>query len=186
MQASALCDESLALAREMENQDNIARALDSLGLIARHQDNHPQARSYHEEALALHQQLGDKREVARTLVNLASVAMDEGYFTLAHNRLLESLSLIEELGDKKTLVRCLAGLANVAQKSGSPERASTLLGVVQTLLGSVGISLPPAAQREHIECLSSARAKLSEAQWEATWAKGRSMTIDEAIAYALA
>jgi hypothetical protein len=62
---------------------------------------------------------------------------------------------------------------------------ATLLGAVDALLGSSGLSLWPADRLDYDRNLTTARARLDEASFEAAWAAGRAMSMEEAIAYAL-
>jgi DNA-binding NarL/FixJ family response regulator len=49
-----------------------------------------------------------------------------------------------------------------------------------------GIALPPPERVLHEPYLASARSRLGEVAWEAALAVGRSMSLDEAVEYALA
>ena len=40
-------------------------------------------------------------------------------------------------------------------------------------------------RRRYDEALAAARSKLYEAKWQAAWAEGQAMTLEQAIAYAL-
>ena len=45
--------------------------------------------------------------------------------------------------------------------------------------------MPPSDRLAYERRLAAARAAVDEATWEAAWAEGRAMLLDEAIAYAL-
>ena len=60
-----------------------------------------------------------------------------------------------------------------------------LAGVATALRRSLGSALPPVDREGHERYLAAARAHLDEAAWEAAWAEGRAMPLEQAIAYAL-
>ena len=97
----------------------------------------------------------------------------------------ESLTLIQELGDKKGIAECLPGLAEVAQADGLPQRGTKLLGAVEALLERLGARLDPTERAEFDHTLAAAHAQLDEAAFNAAWAEGRAMTMEQAIALAL-
>jgi hypothetical protein len=62
---------------------------------------------------------------------------------------------------------------------GQPERAVRLWGAAEALYDSIG---------KHTDYYdrAAARAQLDDATFAAAWAEGRAMTVEQAIAYALA
>ena len=80
---------------------------------------------------------------------------------------------------------CLVGLAGVAGRQGQPERAARLLGAAEAL-GEALYEPPRSGSRIHFELyVAAARAQLDEATFEAAWAEGRAMTLEQAVAHAL-
>jgi len=79
----------------------------------------------------------------------------------------------------------LVGLARLACNQGDYRRAAALFGVVEASHEALGRHRSPAAQAKHDQGVASARAGLEEAAFAAAWAKGRAMTLEEAIEYAL-
>ena len=100
-----------------------------------------------------------------------------------------SMDVIRALfGSKKFvagLVGGLAVLAGPAAAKGQSERAVRLLGASEALREATGLGLQAADQFEIDRYVASARAQLDEATFEAAWAEGRAMTLEEAVAYAL-
>ena len=77
------------------------------------------------------------------------------------------------------------GLAGVAGDRGQAERAARLLGAEQALCESIGAVLTPSDESAFKRGLASARAALGEAAFAAAVAAGRTMSLDQAIDYAL-
>jgi predicted ATPase/serine/threonine protein kinase/DNA-binding CsgD family transcriptional regulator len=100
----ALCQESLALHRELGDAVGIAASLYKLGLAAKTGGNFPRARSLIEEAQALWRQLDDRNAVARSLVDLAYIVSTQGDYAQGRALFKESLALFRELGDKRGIV----------------------------------------------------------------------------------
>src|SRR2546430_907362 len=111
--AEALCEESLALYRELGDTAGIASSLHLLAVIAWGRGNLALSRSQEEESLALFKGLGDKRAVAYVLINLGGLAIDHGEYTTARRLLEDSLSMSKELGDTTSIADSLYHLARL-------------------------------------------------------------------------
>ncbi|HSH77162.1 MAG TPA: hypothetical protein VLA19_01370 [Herpetosiphonaceae bacterium] len=69
---------------------------------------------------------------------------------------------------------------------GSAARGTALFfGAAEALLEPSGELLPPAERSKHERHVAIARAQMDEAAWQAAWAEGRAMTLEQAVAYAL-
>ena len=79
----------------------------------------------------------------------------------------------------------LAGLAGSCGSTGDAGRAARLFGAAHALRESVGIPLRPIARPEYERDVAAVRTRLDEASWQAAWAEGQAMTLEQAIAYAL-
>jgi len=111
--AETLCEESLALYRELGDTAGIAYSLHLLATIAWGRGNLAMARSQEEESLALFKELGDKRSVAYALVNLGNLAIDQGEYVRARSLLEDSLEMNKELGDTTSIAHSLFNLARL-------------------------------------------------------------------------
>jgi hypothetical protein len=65
------------------------------------------------------------------------------------------------------------------------DAAAGLLGAYDALTGANKIRMNPYARRVHTEDLTVLRARLDAETFERAWATGRSMTLRQAIAFAL-
>jgi hypothetical protein len=76
-------------------------------------------------------------------------------------------------------------LAAVACAQGQPERGAHLLGAVAALRAGLGLPVPPSERAAQEHAVAAAHAALGEDAFAAAWAKGQSMSLEHAIAYAL-
>jgi predicted ATPase/class 3 adenylate cyclase len=115
--AEVLCEESLALYRELGDTAGIASSLHLLAAIAWGRGNLAMARSQEEESLALFRELGDKRSVDYALVYLGNLAIDQGEYVRARSLLEDSLEMNKELGDTTSIADSLFNLARLCYLS---------------------------------------------------------------------
>ncbi len=184
--AEALCEEGLNLGRDLRDEQLINIALANLGSVARHQGDHNRAATLYRESYALSQEIGSKPIVAYALRNLGLGAYDQANYQQATEFYREGLIRSREVGNRWLSRECLEGLAWVACAQGRYEHAARLLGAAEALREHFGLRRPPVDQAEHDRRVVSARTPLGETAFAATWAKGRAMTLEQAIEYALA
>ena len=79
----------------------------------------------------------------------------------------------------------LEGFACVAGARGDAERAARLWGAAQTLHETKGIRRDTDFLAEADARISAVRSGLVEEAWEEAWSKGRAITLDQAVSYAL-
>jgi predicted ATPase/DNA-binding XRE family transcriptional regulator len=183
--ATALMQESLALYRQLGDVGGIAAGLNSLGELARSQGDYSRAATLYDESLAMYYKLGNRYKVAHIRHNLGHVAHNTGDNARAARHFAESLALFRELGDKAGIAYCLAGQAGVVGAQGQPQQAAQLFGAAEALLEAIGGSLERIDRAEYEHNVAGVRAQLDEATFASAWAEGRTMPLEQAIAYAL-
>lgn len=99
------------------------KALNAIGILARHQADYTCAVLHLKEALALSRELGDTQGSGLSLNFLGLVAYDQGDYSRAASLLEESLALCRESGDQLGTALALNHLAVVAQHTGDYENA---------------------------------------------------------------
>jgi non-specific serine/threonine protein kinase len=184
-QAMPHLQESLKFHRALGDKAGTALALINLGEVARHLGDPEWAAARYSEGLALYRELGDQRWIAGALHNLGLVATDQGDFERALQLHQESLLIFQCLGEKQALPESLEALADVFGVMCQPQPAAQLLGAAAALREVLQIPLPPVDRNDYEHTLTVARAQLDNAMFESAWARGRSMTIEQAIDYAL-
>lgn len=183
--ARALYEESLAVKRELGDTWGIAMSLSNLGLVVYEQGDYTEARALHEQSLALRRELGDKWGIILSLNNLGFVASQHGDYTGARALHEEGLALGREIGDKKGVAACLVGLGGVAVGMGEVERGTKLLSAVQGLVEKMGAVMQRDDRLPYERAVASACSVLGDEAFEKAMQKGRGMSLEEAVGYAL-
>ena len=183
--ARASAEESLSLYRETGDQGYLAGPLSLLGNLARRQGDYMTAHARYEEGLALWREMRDKPGIADGHRNLGALARAQGEHVRAAAHFVESLTIWQELGHKVHIPTSLEGLAWIAGEQRQPKRAAQLLGAAEALRETSGALITPVDRADHDRTVAAVRAQLDEATFAAAWAKGRAMTLEQAIAYAL-
>lgn len=183
--ARSLYAESLELHRELGPPTAEASNLASLGNVAFQKGDYPLARSLYEESLALRQKLGDRWGIAISLQGLGATASQQGDYRSAQALYRESLTLRQDLGDQPGMVESLDSLASLALKENERERAVCLWGVRSALAERIGSVLLPQKHEALEEILHALRGSLGEGAFQSLWQEGCTMTMEQALAYAL-
>jgi len=130
--------------------------------------------------------MGQKSEYAITLgINLAELAGEEGKFDEARRLCMASLRNSQEVGDKESIAAELTICAWLCFASGGQaEAAAQLLGAGEGMRETLGIALSPRQRARHKSRVDVIRGSLDQEVFAAAWARGKVMTIDEAVGYA--
>jgi hypothetical protein len=137
-----------------------------------------------EESLSLCRETGDRWHTEILLMNLAVVTQMRGDDRRALELYAEGLSLCEELEDKRGINWYLSALAEVAATRGQAEQAAWLFGAADALGEALASAVPTSLRANYDHHIAIARAALGEERFTAAWARGRAMTVDQAIACA--
>jgi non-specific serine/threonine protein kinase len=190
--AHALCEESLAMWREIGDKRGMAGCLNNLANAAAMQGDRAAARAYYEEALRLNRELGNKTWEAHILNNMGDMANEEGILP-ALVRCIEKAShccVIWATGTPWT--RCWSPRGSGDEwrqgerSAAAARRAVRLLAAAQALRDAVGTVLPLNDRVEFEQHVSRCAALLGEETFAAAWSEGQRMTLEQAVAYALA
>jgi len=193
-EARSFYNQFLANGREMANRWFVAQALNNLGETARCEGDYAQAGACYEESLQLFRELENSGDIARSLHNLAYVAHHMGGDASAAGLFHESIERFQERGNKRGMAECLAGLAAIApgfagyepQARTALERSTVLLAAAHREFDALGVAMWPADQDEYDRNLAALRSTLDSATFERAWAEGQGMSLETAVAYALA
>jgi predicted ATPase/DNA-binding XRE family transcriptional regulator len=179
--------EALPIARANGNTYGTAFGLASYGEAVTALGDLDRAKALYTESLALFQSIEHSWGIALALAGLAEVSTRQGDPGNAAALYRESLALSGRLGDRLTVATGLERLARLELLEGSTAgHAARLLGAAAALREQINAPLPPASQSDHERSLAEARRQLGEAAFTASWDTGRRLTLDEAVAAALA
>lgn len=138
-----------------------------------------------EASAGLYHELEDDRGLAYTLVCLGEVMQSRCASPRAAELLREAVALFAPLRDLWGLLVCLVRLASVAISTGDFARTATLLGAAEGVQRRTGSELMPPDQAQHDRDAAATRVALGEVAFEAAWAEGRAMSLEQTVGYAL-
>jgi non-specific serine/threonine protein kinase len=183
--AKSLFEESLTIRRAWGDKANIANLLYNLGNVAHTQGDYAAARALLQESLTLYREIGHPF-IIHVLGLLGHVERAVGDYAQATSLYQESLKLRRETGDRLSLAQSLEDFAGLAGRQGQPERALRLLGAAETLVATLGRTLPVGYALDYERTVADARARCGAEVFAAAWEEGRAMTLEQAVAYACA
>lgn len=124
--ARSQLEESVALYRQLSDQQNLGQALQFLGQEFLGQGDLVLARSLAAEAVQIFRQTGDLFGLAVSLVTEGIAAQLQGESTAAQSFLAESVALSRQTGDKWALGLALRNLGYLALREGDYDQAAAL------------------------------------------------------------
>ncbi len=186
MRAEKLMDKSMAVFSELGDQAGITTVLLYQGIVACQKGDHAAATVLLQQSLPSLRELGDTVGVARAIHTLGVAARHQGDPAGAQTLFREALQVAEEKGARLEISECLEGLAGVACDQKQPHRAALLFGAAETLREAIGADRPSAIRADYDRDVAVARAQLEEKEFATAWSSGRSATLEQATAYALA
>ena len=104
---------------------------------------------------------------------------------LAKGQWPEALAVFRKMGDQRGMAECLTGLACVLGARGEAEQAARLFAGAEAAFEAQGTSPAPHNRADSDRLLAAVRASIDEAIFAAAWEEGRSMSLEQAIAFAM-
>jgi hypothetical protein len=184
--ARSFGNESLAVARELEDDWLVAWALHLLALAAYIADDYQASRHYFEESLIIRRRLHFREGIGLIESLIAMIDYHEGHYAAARTRLIASLEVQRGLDSGWIIGNVVASLATLAAAVGQPERAARLSGTLAELSEAVGLHPIPIVAVVFEPALKEVRRTLGDVAFAAAQQVGRRMSLDETIAEALA
>jgi non-specific serine/threonine protein kinase len=184
IEAQSDLEESKAFFQQLHEEWEHAHTVMSLALCADRQNDLAASLSLHEQALTLFRKVGDLYFQSFALDYVGILLVKKGDVKRGMSALQEALLLAQQLDSKHGIAGAISRLAATAQYTGEPARAVHLYWAARIIWDSIGI------WREGDEVnfeswVAPCRAALSETEFAAAEERGRAMTMDQAISYAL-
>ena len=177
--------ESTRLAREIGSDWGVARSVLSQGQLAAATGQPDEARSYLQESMALFSKSQDDYHANMARSGLAHLEQGQGNYEEALRLYQESLLVWQDWGLQAAVAHELEYMMLIAAAQGRAEHAVRLAGAAQKLRHQTGTGPTPDEQMEIDKSLETVRSQLPSALYNALLAEGESMTMSEAISYAL-
>jgi predicted ATPase/DNA-binding XRE family transcriptional regulator len=186
--ATLLFEEAADLFLEIGHTWGASIMLSFSGAAWLHRGDSLRTQQLAEQALSLAQAIGDRQGISIALHTLTMVAQSEQDHKRATRLFTEGLILANQVGDESNIAYCLAGLALIAAAEGKYDRAAQLWGAAEALFEIIEATPYPHATDRSIQQnqMIVVRERLGEAAFASAWAKGRALTVAQAIAEALA
>jgi predicted ATPase len=179
-------NEALRLFREAGDELGAANALWGIGNYRYFKNAPDQGIEYVREALEVFRREGDQSMEAWSLHMIGTGLIRLGRFDEASGGLRDALRLFHGAGDVAGITLAFDDLASEAVGLGDLPRAAQLWGAARALSAASGVGLADLVDaRWETRYRPNARASMSPADLERYAQLGRSMTLDESVAYAL-
>jgi predicted ATPase/class 3 adenylate cyclase len=179
--ARRLLEDSLAMCRRWPNPKLEADALGKLGWVERRAGNTERALELFEQSASGCERVGFTWMQANALCDVADVLHELGRTELAEERGREAVRLSHGLADRQMVVFALATLSGFAAATDRPERAGRLWGAIEAEEARA-----PVGHWVNDREGYATKVLLPSPVFEAARSTGRTLSLDEAVAYALA
>jgi predicted ATPase/class 3 adenylate cyclase len=176
--------QSQAIARELGDRTMMAKSVQNVGYTLMLMSEPAGALPLLEEARAIWLELKNRTELAESTGVIGHIHRTAGNLEEAVRFYREALEIFHEAGNLPSIAGMLDGLAAVASTRGRHEAALRLTGAAAALKERIGGGIPMAAVIFE-DVTPAAGAAIGKDAADAELARGRSMTVDEAVAYAL-
>ena len=120
-----------------------------------------------------------------SLNGLGTLAHSQGDYASARTYHTESLTLFREIGDPRGMVYSLEAFAGLSTKQRKWEQAAVLWGAAEALREVIGSPRPADERDQYDRDVAEVHQELEEEAFSTAWAKGRSMTMKQAVTLAL-
>jgi predicted ATPase/class 3 adenylate cyclase len=185
-EAVELQRECVAIHRARGDLARLAPALMNLGVCYAGVSDWEANRHAAEEAMAIYQELGREASAASAQQDLADVLLIEGDLVQAREHFRAALPVLHRSAWLNFVASALHGLGLIAFEEGYPERAATLCAACKAIQRRTGYSPNARTLERTNRQLEPITARRREPAIAAAWADGEAMSVDDAVAYALA
>ncbi len=177
--------EGAIMMQEAGNRWGAMMALMSMAMIDKFSGNYSEARAKFAACEPRIRELGDRHRLNMVKSELAHIDRYEGHYQQAETVYRETIREWQRLGHRAAVAHQLECLASIAKVQEQGRRAATLFGAAQALREKIGISMTPFEKVEYDREIADLRRGLDQGVFDSSWAAGRAMSMDQAIAFVL-
>ena len=162
-----------------------------LGIGARFQGRYDVAMRHFEEGLRIFKHIGHKGMVAAMTSEVAHTKRALGNYAEAKQTYYETIKVFQDYGNRPSVAHQLECFAMIAVAEEEPQRAAKLFGAAEAIREMTGHKPTDEEQAEEAQFITRLHAMLSakypqgDTEFNALWAEGKSMTMEQAIQLAL-
>jgi predicted ATPase len=183
VKATSLTNDAISIFRELGDRSGEAKCLWALSWSAWTQKDFDRARPYLAEAEKAFRELGDPFSLGWVLHTLGLIAIVDGRLEEAARHLREGLSIFADARDLSGITLLFEDFAWLAEAGGYRDRAVRLGAAAEELARQTGTDIFGTGRES--SGLPDPRVWVTDDPARALWAEGETMTVDEAVAYAL-
>jgi non-specific serine/threonine protein kinase len=183
--AIPLFDEAISITRAVGDRIGLAQALSYRGLFGWASGEAEAAEALVREALTVQRAAQDAWGVGHSLAFLGLFACERGDGAGAATYVAESLTNRLAVGAWRYLPWALENVALFAWTTGRPVAASRLFGAAANLSERIGSPGHEPERSAYMRAIERVRAALGESAFEAAWAAGQALPLEEIVAEAM-
>jgi tetratricopeptide (TPR) repeat protein len=175
-------DQHLKNDEKLRFVDGVSVALSNFGKFYYLQGDYGQAEQHYLKSLAITREYGMKADTEANLYNLGLLALHRSIYPQAAYYFIALFESARTRNEKISARDLFMGLAAIAGGTNQPERAAKLSGAAQAVFEVTASLFDHPEIDRHIQI---ARKQVEDDLFEALQTQGQSMTLKEAIAFAL-
>lgn len=156
-----------------------------MGMGARFQGRFEHARQYFDEGLRIFKHIGHKGLMALVTSEIAHTQRAVGNYVEAKQTYRETIKVFQDYGNRPAVAHQLECFAMLAVAEEEPQLAAKLFGAAEAIREMTGHKPTDEEQAEETQSISRLRSMLPEVEFNALWAEGKSLTMEQAIQLAL-
>ncbi len=184
--ARRVIEKSLSLAREIGDRQGVAITLTVQSYVACSLGEHKAAETAAADSFAQHELYGDRRGAAQAQWALGMALAGQRRYADAIALHKRALATFSEIGDRYFTGMCFIGLAQGAVSAAQPRDAVCLLAADAAMTATIGAPRWPSIRPYIQQTLDQARTRLDETAFEEAWTTGKSLSVEQAAALAMA
>jgi tetratricopeptide (TPR) repeat protein len=184
--AQTMYDQSIAVWRALGNEQQALIVTVWIGILAILQEDYARAAQVLENTVGALRHLENKNNLSFANRWWGYALMFLGNHTAAAAKFRESLTVNLELADRQAVAACLNAFGVLAAERQDYQRAGVLLAAAEQTYLSIQMTLLPFDQQFHDRYTRSLRTQLDAPALAAAAAEGRALTLQQAIALAVA
>ncbi|HUG16779.1 MAG TPA: LuxR C-terminal-related transcriptional regulator, partial [Thermomicrobiales bacterium] len=186
VQAREYWTRGLDMARESGDAVSSARLLTNLGHAAQELGDLDLAAEHLAESQSVAMLIESQEALALVKHALGRLAYQRQDIPRAASLFRESLELYRDIGFTWGVARAIGKLAILAQHNRDAPRAARLFGCSDALHRRLASPMSRVQRQDHEPVIEATRAMLGDVAFDAAWAEGAAMSLEQAVAYALA
>jgi predicted ATPase/class 3 adenylate cyclase len=173
------------LVSEMPNSFQVSMFLLGLGMDERIRGNYDSAREIFEQGREAFRRIHSKYFVVVMRSELGHIERQKGNVAQAKLVYQETIKRWQDLGNRAAVAHELECFAFLAIQEEEPQRALKLFGAAEALRERIQAPMTDYERVEYGQAVAQVRSMLAEMEFNALWAEGRSMPMEQAIEFAL-